>query len=114
MSKPEVIKIDDVEYVRKDSISQRNFSGEAINHGLSIVIADRGFVHIGMVTTTKDWCLVDNARNIRIWGTTRGLGELINGPTTRTQLDNRGNISIPMKAVIEIIPVKESVWKGKF
>jgi hypothetical protein len=108
MSKPETITIDDVKYVRADSV-------EAFNGDIKIVVADRGFVYIGTVTPITEqsaFVELNKASNIRIWGTTKGLGELVNGPTASTKLDHVGSLKIPMRAVISIINVDQSKWKA--
>jgi hypothetical protein len=79
--------------------------------GTAIVVADRGFVYVGKVDIDDQWCVVTNAKNIRYWGTTKGLGELVNGPLKETKLDDVGVVRIPMRAVISIIEVNESKWK---
>jgi hypothetical protein len=75
-----------------------------------IVVLDRGFVYVGNVTIKGELMTIENARNIRRWGTTKGLGELANdGPTPNTQLDNVGTVTAPMRAVIHIIECNK-VW----
>jgi len=75
-----------------------------------IVIADRGWVYVGNATESSDRVTITNARNIRYWGTTRGLGELAeSGPTATTKLDPIGTVVVPMRAVIGIIACK-SAW----
>lgn len=75
-----------------------------------IVIADRGWVYVGNVAESSDRITITNARNIRYWGTTRGLGELAeSGPTPTTKLDPIGTVIVPMRAVIGIILCK-SAW----
>jgi hypothetical protein len=79
--------------------------------GFAIVVADRGFVYIGDVEVTDDWCVITNAKNIRYWGTTKGLGELAtSGPTPKTILDSIGTVRIPMRAVISIIDSEKKLW----
>ena len=80
--------------------------------GTAIVVLDRGFVYVGKVTVDGDWCMIENARNIRVWGTTKGLGELVNGPTPNTKLDAVGNIRAPLRAVISIIDINGEAWNG--
>jgi len=104
MSKPESIKIEDVEYVRADSATK-------CEGDIKIVVADRGFVFIGRVKQEADFTILANAKNIRVWGTTKGLGELVSGPTSKTMLDAVGTIRIPSRAVIAIIDVEQSKWK---
>ena len=79
--------------------------------GFAIVVADRGFVYVGNVQHDGKWCKVTNARNIRQWGTSRGLGELaLNGPQAETKLDDVGSVSIPAHAVISMIDTEAAKW----
>lgn len=64
---------------------------------------DRGFVYVGEVTEFPDRILIKNAKNIRVWGTTKGLGELANGPTAATKLDVVGDVLAYRHAVIHMI-----------
>jgi hypothetical protein len=108
MSKPETITIDDVKYVRADSIP-------APTGDIKIVVLDRGFVYVGRVDLDDldgDFCVIRNAKNIRIWGTTKGLGELVNGPLSGTKLDLVGTVRAPMRAVISLIDVNGASWTG--
>lgn len=79
--------------------------------GTAIVVLDRGFVYVGRVTIEDDWCIIKDAKNIRVWGTTNGLGELVGGPTKNTKLDPVGSVRAPMRAVIHIIDVDEAKWQ---
>jgi hypothetical protein len=71
--------------------------------GQHIVVVDRGFVYVGDIAVDDQYCTINNARNIRLWGTTKGLGELRNGPTPKTQLDECGTVIVPSKAIISYI-----------
>ena len=110
MSKPESIKIDDVEYVRADA-------SKACEGDIKIIVADRGFVYVGRMSeetvATSDFIVLKQARNIRVWGTTKGLGELVGGPLSNTKLDNVGTVRIPMRAVISMIDVEQEKWKQR-
>ena len=80
--------------------------------GFCIVVLDRGYVYVGNVSHDGEWCVISNARNIRYWGTGRGLGQLaINGPTDKTNLDDVGVVRCPAKAVISLIDTEEDKWK---
>jgi hypothetical protein len=58
-----------------------------------IVVADRGWVFVGACDDNDDGTVtICNARNIRRWGTTTGLGELINGPLPETKHDKYGTV----------------------
>lgn len=72
-----------------------------------IVIATAGHVFIGNVSrmdlTTFGISLTD-ASVIRVWGTTRGLGEIaLGGPTKETILDPIGEIDVPLNAIISVV-----------
>ena len=110
MSKPETIKIDDIEYVRKDAQPKSD---------VRIAVLDRGFVYIGRMPADFDLYVeppttltLTNAWNIRRWGTKEGLGQLVNGPLKETVLDKIGTIHVPWKSVIHLIDVVESKWPG--
>lgn len=72
--------------------------------GQHIVVLDRGFVYVGDVTIQGDFCIIENAKNIRYWGTKNGLGELTKGPLEETKLDKIGTVKAPMRAVIHFTP----------
>ena len=103
MTKPETITIDDVKYVRADSIKKP--TGD-----MQIVVLDRGFVYVGWVRRKDDFLIIENAKNIRYWGTKNGLGELVTGPTKDTKLDVAGTVRAPLRAVISMIDVDEESW----
>lgn len=81
------------------------------DHGMAIVVLDREFIYVGKATTNGDWCYIADASNVRYWGTTKGLGQLVReGPTANTKMDPVGLIKAPMRAVISIIPTREELW----
>ena len=85
-----------------------NMETKSIMRGFAIIVLDRGFVYVGDVEIDGDWCVIKNAQNIRRWGTTKGLGELVSGPTKDTVLDPAGTVRAPMRAVISVI---DASWK---
>lgn len=87
-------------------------NGAAEEHGLQIVVLDRGFVFVGDVSSDGDWLVIANAKNVRRWGTSQGLGELAaKGPQPETKLDIGGTIKAPMRAVIGLIKCEVASWK---
>jgi len=82
-----------------------------VEHGVAIVVLDRGFVYVGRVATDGEWVYIDDCRNIRYWGTERGLGELVDGPTPKTKIDYVGELKAPLRALISIISTKGDNWK---
>jgi hypothetical protein len=80
---------------------------------IKIVVLDRGFVYVGKVKLSKDFVTIESASNIRYWGTTRGLGELVNGPLEKTKLDPVGKVLAPARALISLIDVNQAAWKSR-
>ena len=107
MSKPDTIKIDEVEYVRKDSI--RPTTG-----AIRIVILQRGWVVVGRFSQDGSQCVLQQCSVIRTWGTTRGLGEIATGgPTTKTVLDPCPTLRFHELTVIATIDCVEDVWQRR-
>lgn len=74
--------------------------------GQQIVVLDRGFIYVGTVFIDGDFLRIENAKCIRKWGTKNGLGQLRNGPTSDTVLDDAGEVVAPMRALIHFISCK--------
>lgn len=79
------------------------------NLGKQIVVVDNGFVYVGDCFWDGDFLMINNARNIRVWGTTKGLGELVNGPTKNTTHDFAGTCLVPKSRVCLFIQAEG--WK---
>lgn len=108
MSAPETIKIDEVEYVRKDSVPDKKYEGD-----VKIVILQRGWVYVGRYKQdlATMMCELNQAACIRVWGTTKGLPELKDGPTSSTKLDPAGKVAFHLLTTIAIIDCDEASWK---
>lgn len=81
---------------------------------LEIVIAQRGWVFIGEVSIVSPTeVVITSAKNIRRWGTTKGLGQLATeGPTENTHIDNVGTVLLHPLAIIARMPVTcTEKWK---
>ena len=81
------------------------------DYGVQIVVLDRGFVYVGRTRIEGDFVLIEDAKNIRIWGTTKGLGELRTGPTSKTEVDQVGRVRAPLRALISLIDTDGAAWK---
>lgn len=105
--KPEVIKIDDVEYVKKDSL-------KSIVSDIKIVILQRGWVMVGKFERNGSDCKLHKASVIRSWGTTKGLGEIAqNGPTSNTKLDAcYGVVQFDYLTVVATIDCEVKKWEN--
>lgn len=80
------IIINGTEYVPKSEAQQE--IGD-----VRIIVADRGWVFVGNCVDEENGDVtIRSCRNIRQWGTTRGLGELATGPTAKTVLDDYGTV----------------------
>lgn len=75
-----------------------------------IVVLQRGWVVVGDVTASGDHLVIENASVIRYWGTTAGLGELVNGPTPKTRLDKAGTVTAHELAVVFTLDVDAEKW----
>lgn len=76
-----------------------------------IVIAQRGWVYVGRVDDSGDQVVITDARVVRRWGTTAGLGQLAeHGPQLNTVLDPAGTVRIHQLAVVAQIDAEEAVW----
>jgi hypothetical protein len=104
--KVQELTIDGTVYVPKESVS--NYQGD-----VKIVILQRGRVFIGRFERIGNDCKLHNASNIRVWGTTKGLGELIKGPTKDTILDYTGLVEFDYLTVVATINVNPNAWKGQ-
>jgi hypothetical protein len=88
--------------------------GEHMNsapYGFHIVVLDKGFVYVGNLSWDGGWGTIKDARNIRYWGTTKGLGQLRKGPTKKTKLDDSGDVIFPFQMLVLCIPTKASLWE---
>ena len=78
-----------------------------------IVVLQRGWVFVGRYTLDPDTQIVTltDSRNIRVWGTTRGLGELAqSGPTESTKLDHTGLVTFHLLTQVLAIDTEVTTW----
>ena len=79
--------------------------------GYAICVLDRGFVYVGNASSDGEFLTIKDGRNIRYWGTTEGLAQLVNGgPTPRTKLDAAHDIIVPIKALISVHSTEALKW----
>lgn len=75
--------------------------------GSAIVVGTNGFVwYAESVTETDSHLFLTNAKIIRNWGTTKGLAELVSGPTSSTVLDTQSDVVVNRQAFVFLIPCK--------
>ena len=105
MSKPSTLKIDDVEYIRADSVNVAPTTKQ-------IVVLQRGWIVVGDVSKTEAEVSINNCSIIRVWGTSKGLGEIAEGgPTDKTKLDSCPPVVVHPLSVVLFMSVNESNWK---
>lgn len=86
---------------------------KALTGNIKIVILQRGWVFVGRFTKSGQECVLNNAYCIRQWGTTKGLGELVSGPTSKTVLDDAGTVRFNELTVVATVDADESGWGKK-
>lgn len=109
-----ITEIDKIEikgriYVPEDSLpKQKEFDGD-----IKIVVLQRGWIYVGKFERNGNDCKLHNSFCIRIWGTTKGLQELVNGVTSATKLDKcEGIVEFDWLTVIHTITVNKEKWKN--
>ena len=104
------IEIDGIAYVLKDSIEQKDYEGE-----ICIVNLQRGHIYVGIFKRVDESdCVMHKSHTIRRWGTTKGLGELVeNGPLENTVLDkNYGTVYFDYLTVVSVIVCNQKKWEN--
>ena len=77
-----------------------------------IVVLQRGWVLVGYLSNDGVNYTLTSANVIRIWGTTKGLGELaLNGPLTSTKLDPTGTVHFHENAIVMTMDTDKKKWK---
>ena len=83
-----------------------------------ICVLDRGFVVIARcpdLLTVALYLELQDSRTVRSWGTSEGLGELVNGPTSQTVLDAKiAREVVPVRAILRVIDVDQEPWEARF
>lgn len=79
-----------------------------------IVICQRAFVFVGRVSMEGPYLVLRDSFNVRVWGTTRGLGELAaNGPIReKTKLDASGTVRVHELSVVSILDCDDARWRN--
>jgi hypothetical protein len=77
---------------------------------IRIVILQRGWVMVGRYSREGYDCKLEGASVIRKWGTTKGLGQLRNGPLSQTILDPAGEVEFHQLTVIATIKCEWQSW----
>ncbi|MCK5236909.1 MAG: hypothetical protein KAR06_07985 [Deltaproteobacteria bacterium] len=85
---------------------------QAATGDIKIVVLQRGHVMVGRFSQEGDTCKLMGASVIRVWGTTKGLGEIAyEGPTSKTKLDKCPDITFHILTSILIMDCVEETWE---
>ncbi len=77
-----------------------------------ILVLQRGWVAVGNYSADGDDVTLQNAKIVRRWGTTKGLGEIAaKGPTRETVLDDVGQVQVHRLGVVLAITCEPTAWK---
>lgn len=86
------------------------------SYGIKIVILQRGWVAVGRLSYRKVNGILEGiltkAKIIRLWGTTKGIGELaINGPIKdKTILDECGTLRFNVGCEVGMLDCENEKW----
>lgn len=88
---------------------------KVIDGGIRIVILQRGWVFVGRYSQVGPDCKLEDAHVVRVWGTTKGLGEIAyGGPTQNTKLDPTPTVYFHELTVVASIECNAHAWGGVF
>ena len=78
---------------------------------IRILVLQRGWVAVGHYSADGDEVTLRNAKIVRRWGTTHGLGEIAaKGPTRKTVLDDVGQVQVHRLGIVLSIACEPSAW----
>jgi hypothetical protein len=99
----EVIEVNGEKYRKIDNSTTKK----------QIVVLQRGWVIVGDVSQDGDYLTIDNAAVIRVWGTTKGLGEIaMSGPTSKTKLDPCPANTVHVLTTVTRMDCDQANWNG--
>lgn len=106
MTCPDTIIVNDVAYIRADSIVH----DPPHDSDVRIVVLQRGWVLVGRYTEDGGRVLLSDAHVIERWGTSEGLGQLVGGPTPETRLRRAGSVEAHRLGVVLTIAADPQAW----
>ena len=100
------IEVNGIKYVQKSAATATEHTGD-----IKIVVLQRGWVYVGRFERAGNDCKLHNSSCIRVWGTKKGLQELVNGVTKDTVLDKcEGVVEFDWLTVVHTFAVNQSKW----
>lgn len=111
---PTTLTVDGILYVRGDqyrALWHDHHRTHQEPSPIKIVILQRGWCMVGRYEADESRIVLTNARVIRRWGTTRGLGEIAaDGPTSDTVLDPAGRVEIHPLTTVAALDCDPDKW----
>lgn len=101
MTKPKTISIDNVEYVRADTLPSKPAGNRAI------VVVDRGWIFAGDVTRENGRIYLSNALHVFKWASNGFSGVVDNPKAAGAVLKNIADVDIPAGAEVFCVPVSD-------
>ena len=77
---------------------------------VKLVVLQRGWNVVGRYSVDGEQVTITDAKVVRRWGTTQGLGELVDGPTSETVLDPAGTVRAHLLGVVLTIDADADAW----
>ena len=84
-----------------------------LGNDVRMVVLQRGWILVGIYNENGDEITVSKSKSIRNWGTTKGLGEITKGPTSKTILDEMGFVQAHKLTVVLTLKCEVSAWLPK-
>ena len=81
---------------------------------IKIAILQRGWVFVGRFSKKGSDCQIQDGFCIRNWGTSKGLGELCSGPTSKTVLDPVGIVRVNELGIVALLDCEGEKWNRHF
>ncbi len=104
MSEPETIMINNIKYIREDSV-QKPISGNR-----HVIVLDRGWIFAGDVVIENGTLTATNVVNVVRWSSIGFNGMISNPNSDNVKIDKSDNpLVCPMASVLFMIPVR-SDW----
>ena len=96
-------------YIKKHTVSTTN----CVNDPIKIVVLNRGWIAVGKTTENGSKTFIRNASIVRVWGTSKGLGEIAEkGPLSDTVLDKCGEIEVETCNVVLVMSCNQENWNN--
>ena len=77
---------------------------------MEIIVIASGWVVVGRVVSDGEVVRLEDAKVVRRWGTSHGIGELATGPTPHTVLDPLGTVAVTASQILFRLAVAVTGW----